>query len=108
MKIFGKLSLTLPKQLMSDFSVIGVEENSKEACVFTFQSLMQPKRIQTLTLINPKEELPFLKEIEKSKCKIYFFLKEQNFKEAREKYAPYGIVFLSNTPLAYDTLFQSL
>ncbi|CAM2845255.1 hypothetical protein [Helicobacter burdigaliensis] len=107
MKIFGNPPFKLPASFKGEFNILGIEDKCKEACIFAYQNLKQTKRVQTLILIEPKENLPFLKEIKDTKCKIYFFLKERDFKEAK-KYAPYGIVFLSNTPVAFYNLFQSL
>lgn len=80
-KVFGECEIPsfIPKSLLCDFSIVGMQQDSKYAINYTLSSLKQHKRIQRLILIFP-HSLPTscLAEIQKFHCKIYFFLQKDS------------------------------
>ncbi|WP_104722538.1 hypothetical protein [Helicobacter mesocricetorum] len=83
-KSFGthKLLSQAPKELLTHFSVVGVKKHCSYAIDYSYKTLKQHKRIQTLTLIFPsllsQKELKTLYNIQKFGCKIYFFTRKKD------------------------------
>ncbi|EES89530.1 hypothetical protein [Helicobacter canadensis] len=87
-KIFGESCSPhfIPKELLTPFSVIGNQNHWQEAIDYTFATLREHQRIQSLLLIFfshldslliPNQQK--LTEILKNGCKIYFFVSKDSF-----------------------------